>query len=70
MLALIILMISPGLSAKGKGGVNLSGVVPIIGEVVIADNGSSLSVENKGSKDLKVKVQKRGPASVVTVSAP
>ncbi|XGC81033.1 hypothetical protein ACES2L_00880 [Bdellovibrio bacteriovorus] len=58
---------SANVFAKGKTGLNLSGVVPMTGEVVVADNGN---IENKGSKDLKVKVQKRGPASVVTVSAP
>ncbi|UOF00231.1 hypothetical protein [Bdellovibrio reynosensis] len=67
ILALSLLTMSSSVFAKGKGGVKLSGVVPMAAEVVIADNGS---VVNKGSKDLKVKVQKRGPASVVTVSAP
>jgi|GEM_PF-2207028 len=69
--AVIFSILSASGLAHGKNrSLVLSGTVPLKAEVSVTSVYGQPRVESKSSPELKVEVQKRGPASVVKVSAP
>nr|WP_295902043.1 hypothetical protein [uncultured Bdellovibrio sp.] len=67
---ILIILSSSAAFAKSKS-LYLTGTVPLRAEVSIeTSKEGSAKVISKSSPELKVKIQKRAPASIVEVSAP
>lgn len=70
LLGLLISVVASTASAKGRS-LYLAGTVPLKAEVSVqATKEGSAKIISKSSPELKVKVHKRAPASVVEVLAP